>query len=442
MKKLNFILALFLCAAAMWAADDPKTVSGFGRYDNSGKYTTKTYFFNGFNFGALDSFFTKNGLQESIVYNYADIISKKPGGRYTVIGHSMGGLTALGYAGYLNQSSTPEFNKIEAVITVSGANKGARLLRGGLGSALSRVNEKLSIVVNGGVAIGRVLVPPAMPIDIPFPNKLASAKSYLLNYAMPAITSSVFTAALNMVSADEYAQIRDLTPESSFIKKYVSETVSHSYKRKTGTKTIVEVSPWSLLGIPIIKTRTEDVYTYYTAYEDKTKVGDTLPVAYIMGLKHNMLGMTGKENDIRKSFNAIRGAAIAAEAIHISKCVGLIGLFDGSIAHAINAQKLASFCGNLDGELNSLLGASEGDSFLAKEDMYYPRQFTDPNSGAIRSKAQKYLGNPPNGYFGLNKYNHQEINPHDSKDAPMTKENKEMDDLYKQLDPLVAEAKK
>jgi hypothetical protein len=65
--------------------------------------------------------------------------------------------------------------------------------------------------------------------------------------------------------------------------------------------------------------------------------------------------------------------------------------------------------GNFDGELNELKGAPENDGLVAKESQYYPRTFTDPNTGEVRNVHPNVLGGDAKGYIGYSQYNHKDI---------------------------------
>jgi hypothetical protein len=444
MKQCSLFLVLLASAMLIWAAPsrDLKTVSDFGRYNNA--YGTKTYFFEGFDFDSLDSFLTIFGLQQSVLLNNEEITSKYDG-RYTLIGHSMGGLTALGYAGYYYQTNTAAYNKLEGVITISGADKGASIIRGGLPAALIRLSDKASPLWGGIHALVNFAIPiPVIPGSA-IPNSHAATMAYLNDKFLPPSHRVMNNAAIRKVEGTIYAQIRDLTPGSDFINNYVAKTTTKTYKKQTGTKTVYTVSPWSLLiGIPIVTSKTEPVYTYSTTSEDAIKFGSSLPVGYIVGLKHNALSMAENESSVRSAIKNWGVAFRVGEAAYYTNIAltGGISILFGDLDRAIDCENAAAFCENIDREINSLLGSSEGDGFLAKSDQYIPQYFYDPFSGALVSKtSNRYLDNSTRGYVGLPQYNHQTINPKDSKDKAMGTESNDMKALFEQLDVMVRNAK-
>jgi hypothetical protein len=445
MKKISLSLALLASAALIWAAPsrDLKTVSDFGRYNNA--YGTKTYFFEGFDFDSIDSFFTIYGLQKSVLVNNEEI-SSKYSGRYTLIGHSMGGLTALGYAGHYYQTNTDAYNKLEGVITISGANKGASILRGGLPAALIRINQKATTLWGGLSGLINFAIPIPMLPGSSIPRSHAATRTFLNDRILPSSHRVMNDAAINKVEGSLYAQIRDLTPKSDYINNYVAQTTEKTFKKQTGTKTVNEVSPWSLLiGVPIVTSKTEPVYTYYTVNEDTIKFGRNLPVGYIVGLKHNALSMAENETAARDAMKNWGIAFRVGEAAYYSRIslTGGLSILIGDLNRAIDCRNAASICQNIDKEINSMLGSSEGDGFLAKSDQYIPPKFYNPITGALLSAtSNRYLGGNSNGYVGFPQYNHQTINPKSSKDKAMGTESNDMKALFEQLDVMVKNAKK
>jgi pimeloyl-ACP methyl ester carboxylesterase len=426
MKKYILTSILFLAAVAVWSANDPNTVSSFDRYNT---YSTKTFFFGGFEFTKLESYLTTIGLQKIVENNYQEVIGKTTG-KYTIIGYSMGGLTALGYAGHLNRTNPTAYNKIEGVITISGADKGAKLLEGGIGATYGRLMGKVNILW-GGIKSTLVAALPHLAFILPT-NTAVAARNYFVDKITPTSINAVIKAAIDQISPKYYAQIRDLIPESDFIKQNVAGIQAHPYKRQTGTKAVIVIK-WR--GIfPYLTTRYDPVYSYYTDYEDKIKFGNTVPVAYLVGLNNSMLSLANeKEAEIRNVLKGFRIAFGIAEGIHIARSFTIVGLLGGSIGYAQDAARAWQFANNPDRELQDIIRSTEGDGFIAKESQYYRKSFTDPNTGAVRKSSTTYLGNPSLGYYGFTN-NHASINPYASVSNKAA--------LFSRLDILVDTAKR
>lgn len=330
---------------------------------------------------------------------------------YAVIGHSQGGLRALAYASHLKKTDKTEYNRLQAVITVSGIDKGLKALDGGFPAVKSRFMTDVNTVWRGvrsivgtidvfGI-IGRVL-----------PTDISGLTSQMVAF-LPEDLSGYLYPALNGASPDSMAEIRDMFPSSTFIQENVSKTKSHSYKLRTGTDWGWEIASKKVWGVRIYYPvyTSWATYTWYTAYEDQPVFGNELPMGYIVGLNSNTLSMMdpSTEKSIRKTVGGFETVFEITKNVHLAKNILLIGLFSNGIQYYNDAKEAEKWMANFDGELNELKCSTENDGLVAKESQFYPKTFTDPNTGAVRTVHSKNLGTRGSeSYIGFN-YNHADI---------------------------------
>lgn len=70
-------------------------------------------------------------------------------GTYGIVGHSQGGLRVLAYATELKKQNKKEYDRLDAVITVSGIDKGLKALSGGFPSVKSRLMSDVNTLLGG-----------------------------------------------------------------------------------------------------------------------------------------------------------------------------------------------------------------------------------------------------------------------------------------------------
>jgi len=124
--------------------------------------------------------------------------------------------------------------------------------------------------------------------------------------------------------------------------------------------------------------------------------------------------MIEKEKSIR---DGILGAEIGfaiVQGIHIAKCVGIIGLFTGSVTYANDADQARQLMRNFDSELNELKGSNENDGLVAQSSQFIPKTFIDPNSNVTRTNLRNPVVGANAGGLAYSvvsgsKLNHQDI---------------------------------
>ena len=410
-KKYGALLACIVCMITSATAEEqPETI---GTY-NAGVAGVTTYAFYGFDFEGYKA--SPLGL-DAIVKNEHEFVKKKEAHDFAVVGHSQGGLRALAFATYLQNNDAAGLNNLQAVVTVSGIDQGIKALDGGLPVANAKIRRDAAILTDGvyGVVtnpvltIGLIAAAPKI-FNIETAEDMKNIAKKILNiitkfqpmfeaWVKPALQAT--TAAAEQAILNDYCEIRDMIPQSDFIKQNVIESKPYSYQVQTGTTRHLrwerETSRWGW-KYWALRWQYSPVYSTYIGYKHTSKLPENIPIGYIVGTKNNVLSMAGsEEQDIRDKLNKAGTAFAVAEGIHIVKCVGIFGLFTGSPRYAAACVKARDYCWNIDSRINDLLGSSEHDSLVAKESQYIPK-----------SVHGKVLGRTTQGYTTFN-YNHAEI---------------------------------
>ena len=131
---------------------------------------------------------------------------------------------------------------------------------------------------------------------------------------------------------DNYTQVRDMCPDSDFIKKYALDV--------------------------------KDI---------QTKGGPNFE--FRIGLLSDTTTMMSAEaaQDLNNYVTSAGTMCRSAQVIHIAALATGIGLFTNSIVHSINADKAARWCENYKGEINDILSGSEpNDGLVAKSSQFIP----------------------------------------------------------------------
>ena len=410
-KKYGALLACIVCMITSATAEEqPETI---GTY-NAGVAGVTTYAFYGFDFEGYKA--SPLGL-DAIVKNEHEFVKKKEAHDFAVVGHSQGGLRALAFATYLQNNDAAGLNNLQAVVTVSGIDQGIKALDGGLPVANAKIRRDAAILTDGvyGVltnpvlTIGLIAAAPKI-FNIETAEDMKNIAKKILNiitkfqpmfeaWVKPALQAT--TAQKEQAFLDVYGEIRDMIPQSDFIKQNVIESKPYSYQVQTGStrhlgwERVTSRWGWKYWAL---RWQYSPVYSTYIGYKHTSKLPENIPVGYIVGTKNNILSMAGsKEQDIRNGIKWVGRIFAAAEAVHIIKCVGIGGLFTGSPRYAAACVKARDYCWNFDSRVNNLLGSSEHDGLVAKESQYIPK-----------SVHGKIVGDKVKGYTTFN-YNHAEI---------------------------------
>lgn len=432
-KKYVALLACIVCMITPATAEEqPETI---GTY-NAGVAGVTTYAFYGFNFEKYKA--SPLGL-DAIVKNEHEFVKKKEAHDFAVVGHSQGGLRALAFATYLQNNDAAKLNNLQAVVTVSGIDQGLKALDGGLPAANAKIRRDVEILTDGAYGVLNAL----LPADLLLPllkyftgfderefNKLGW---WLINFILdkhpglsqwvkPALQAT--TAVAEQTTLNEYCEIRDMIPQSDFIKQNVIESKPYSYQVQTGTtrhlgwERVTNRWGWKYWAL---RWQYSPVYSTYIGYKHTSKLPENIPIGYIAGTKNNVLSIAGsKEQDIRNGLKWGGRIFAIAEGAHIVKCVRIVGLFTGSPRYAAACVKAREYCWNFDSRVNNLLGSSEHDGLVAKESQYIPK-----------TAHKKVLGRTTQGYTTFN-YNHAEIFNYNSTGMPPEAVKKEITSMIEE----------
>lgn len=418
------ILIISMCSFIASAAE-PK-LGSFVPASKSG-YVYGYRFFNGFDFDEYKP--SREGLEAILKAEVKKIKDNdKAGGikYHVVIGHSQGGPRALGYATYVNKNDAAEYDRLQAVITMSGIDKGLKALDGGRGVVVSRIKKDVNVLYDGIHAALDINPLQAYVIDKAIRENAGSHANFkviitnwLINDILPD-EFSIWVKPLMDTSTDldDIAEIRDMIPRSDYLNTYVSDSKKHTYKVKVGRERVWKWKFKWYCGI-YYWYDWEDVYEIKTMYEDVPKFPDEIPVGYLVGMNSDTFSFMDKDtkDKIRSLCDTAEIAMNVAGGMYVGKCVSLWGLFDGSIGDSKDCFDAAHWFGDIDGELNELKGSKQNDGLVAKESQYIPKTFKDPNTGKTRNVHTNVVGSGKNGYTEFPKHNHDSIRNGDNEDV-------------------------
>lgn len=442
-KKYVALLACIVCMITVATAEEE--AKSKARLYDAGVAGVTTYAFDGFDFEGYKA--SKHGLDNIIRAEHKsikDVEEEDPDkkGKFAVVGHSQGGLRALAFATYLQNNDAAKLNNLQAVVTVSGIDQGLKALDGGLPAANAKIRRDVEILTDG--AYGVLNAFPAVDLLLPLLKYFAGFDErefnklgwWLINFILdkhpglsqwvkPALQAT--TAAAEQATLNEYCEIRDMIPQSDFIKQNVIESKPYSYQVQTGTtrylgwKRVTNRWGWKYWAL---RWQYSPVYSTYIGYKHTSKLPENIPIGYIAGTKNNVLSIAGsKEQDIRDNLNKAETAFAVAEGAHIVKTYLIYGLFLGSPRYAAACANARDYCWNFDSRVNNLLGSSEHDGLVAKESQYIPK-----------TAHKKVLGRTTQGYTTFN-YNHAEIfNYNGTKKPP--------EDVQKEITSMIEQGKK
>jgi pimeloyl-ACP methyl ester carboxylesterase len=342
----------------------------------------------------------------------------KASGAYSIIGHSQGGLRALGYITRLkNQYGSASLNNIDAVVTISGIDQGLKALEGSPNSLSAfkvRVRDKINIVGNGFLAAAGVFdfTPNfgTIPIGfLPLRNTASNVVDTSFGIVQFVVPKQFRPFVVEAWVSGNVPQINGMTPQSTYITNNVVQTTVHYYKVKTGTQLTSEWRYKTVLGIKVwyLWVGYVDVYSTYSMNEATPKFDINVPVGFIVGTDSRTLSMgdnPGQVNEVMRGFETAMGIV---EGVHIVKSLLITGLINGSPGYAADANRAKRFFGNIESELNDLKRSTENDGLVAVESQFIPKTFRDPNTGVTRTKLNQVLRGGTNGYQAYPQTHHK-----------------------------------
>lgn len=382
---------------------------------SDGKYR----FFSGFDFGDIPSDKHDTSLTQrvnsEIDYVIADDIEKNNNEKYAIVGHSQGGLRVLAYATMLErritdsslsaaerQKAKANYNRLCAVITMSGIDKGLMAIENNFSTFKSKLIADGNIWLKGIRGVARVTITTTL-IERTVMGILGISKAEdiikFLPIILPGFGESYIMSGWNGESYSKIPEVYDMVPGSDFIKTNVSSSSAVIYKKQIGINIINNI----LFG------HTEPVYAFFIAIKDNPKFSSSLPVGYVVGTDSNTLGLAEeKEAEIRKC------CSVAADVFEVAHIINLAESYiTGNLMGHYQAHEACcaarDWFRNVDDELNDLKGSSENDGLVAKGSQFYPKRFYNPVTAEYEEVHSNVLGKTSEGYVAVAK-NHEAIN--------------------------------
>jgi hypothetical protein len=310
-----------------------------------------------------------------------------------------------------------EYNRIQAVITVSGIDRGIKMLEGGIGRARSVIETDLDTLYHGfaGAALvsnGSFLW--GAPITYLYtalgeePEKM-TLRYTLFEKLMPKNISCWLQPAYFNYQGDQMGEIRDMIPGSDFLTQNVSSSSPHTYRVLDHIEVSVRWENGAFWEPPHPVNVSTPVYAYYTMYEDIPQFPRDLPVGFIVGRNSNTLSMAGEsEAGIRGACSAAMYTLRTAGAIHLVQSTSFIGWFGGSLGYMQDCYNAADWLGNIDGQLDELKGSPENDGFVAKENQFIQKTYVGKENDS-KPVLYNVVGSESIGYKEFFDLNHESI---------------------------------
>lgn len=384
-RNILFFLGLFILCFDLFSLTDKETnnlleVARISLDEKINEQNTPGYvYFKGFDFENYksESDGIEKMLESTLILLQDKYKSKKQ--PFVFVGHSQGGLRALAMSTYLKQKDPQLYKQLKGVITLSGIDKGLKLLEGQGSVARSTLHSDVVTLTNGvrgtlkvlnfkgGEIFTDILLYELINVGV------GEGANALANYLLGENFDFIYPV-LNNANINNYAQIRDMTPQSNFIKKYVLEesTVYKQHKTQKNSHLAVE---WrrGWLGIPYPVLVTKYTPKVVKTVQVNMKVDKNLPLVFITGTNSNTLSLANPhEKSIRNGVTAVGNIFRSAEIAHYAKCALGIGLLTGSIPAAIDCNKAANWCENVDYELGEIVGEQKHDGLVAYSSQYLP----------------------------------------------------------------------
>ena len=333
-------------------------------------------YFEGFDFHDYDS--ETNGIEPMLEETYILLkeFYEKEKTPFVFLGHSQGGLRALAMSTYLKNKDPNLYKQLKGVVTFSGIDKGLKLLENKGANFRSNLYTDVNILSKGIYGIIKVFdfVPGDMVTDFVIGRIVGQS----ITDGVYAIGRIILSDCLGLTNGfaypilynaewDNYAQIRDMCPQSDFIKKYVLEEKPYYYKVANGTRNkIVWKKGW--LGIPYPTIEKETVYSTLQTTDVNMKVDKDLPLRFVVGTHNDSLSIAEEsvQNGFEIGMNSAGVVFTVAELAHIAKCAFIIGLLTNSPVYAYDCGNAAAWCFGYKNEINQLLGEEKNDGLVAE----------------------------------------------------------------------------
>jgi pimeloyl-ACP methyl ester carboxylesterase len=235
MKKYLWVIIIFADFLVYCYGIDSRTMYYSKSHpDKDGNYGY--IFFDGFDFLHYQPETT--GCEPMLVAAYTaakEIMGTEP---FVLVGHSQGGMRALAFATYVKYRDPDMYRQIKGIITLSGIDRGLRLLNNN-GADFRRTMQKDGGTLARGVMALRISsIAQWWHFSDDDMNKSYSELTDWFGYSLAKVilesaakTKGFAKPIMENTDWNSYAQIRDMCPQSNFIKKYILTENDSTYKR-------------------------------------------------------------------------------------------------------------------------------------------------------------------------------------------------------------------
>ena len=451
-KKICIILSLISFINGIYAEDSITKIE----MDSDKTGIENAIVFKGFDFDIFDptSPFSMEDIVNQEIEKIADS-NENTKKDYVLVGHSEGGLRALAYETMLRKkiNSTIKleekakyeelYNRLSAIITVSGANKGFRGLENDTKTFISKLEADADILLGGLNSMKEFgLVELLLEISNTYnlldeyiakylnDNERFSTKKRitvdnvknLVINLLPENYKAYLKPAIKTKSVSSMPEIRDLVPGSKFIKTNVADSYSETKKIRTGTKTVWGKCKKKIGKVSLIYYgfQTVPVYKVLSFYKDIPKFSSEIPIGYIVGANNDTLqlledtksDLKGIKNNTEKVMKGIDVACGVGIGVHVAKSVLITGLLTGSPKEISKLEATKKWVKDYKTEIADLLGSSKNDGLLTVESQYYPRYAYDEiNDETVVVHKNVLSINESEDYSVFPEYNHKTISP-------------------------------
>ena len=305
---------------------------------------------------------------------------------FVFVGHSQGGLRALAMSTYLRKKDPVLYKQLKGVITLSGIDRGLKLLEGNGAVFRAKLSDSVRILSNGVYGAVKVVdFKPGASIvsDLilgEFIKMGMSASFYWLGEVILcnlSYTKGFAPPILQNRNWALYAQVRDMVPQSDFIKDYVlkESTILLQHKSKTEQYLTIE---WKkgLFGIkyPCLVYKSRPIVIATKNID--MKIDKNLPLTFLAGTNSDTTSLmdSGTAKGFDTGFDVAGTIFRIAEYFHYAKCVFIIGLLTNSVVYSQDCRLAANWCSNYKSEIGSLTGSKTHDGLVALESQYLPNK--------------------------------------------------------------------
>ena len=305
-----------------------------------------------------------------------------------VVGHSQGGLKAMGY---MQKMKNGYQENIDAVISVDSPIVGFAGLDAGYGVMRRRVLDSIKIFERGAAATLRPSTPVSTSMGKLYDEMPIEFKLNVFIYLYDTISKhfggdgfpmkELFDTIINTIApCDAIREITDMGPQSDFVRNNIQEkdVRTERYVKKRYLKPVIK---WRF-GVPHVYFLIKNDYGYRTNVTITSKVPDYAPIGHIVGTDNDPIRLSNdedKEKNIRIVVSLAQvvfyHSAIRNESLALS-FHWFPPIYNRFHTWARDSFRAADWCGNYKERWGDLIGGRNNDGFIAVATQTLPG--TDP----------------------------------------------------------------